>query len=290
VRYRGGARIGGVLAAAGLAAIAVVAPAAAQTTPGQPTQSCATIGERFVNRGGPIGSATASIGPIDGFVESATVVVADPSHPAGATQVSERVSVSLGGIAIGTTPDLPDDEVDATYTLTVGAAINADSVTVTHAPSAGLDSIDIVSVCVVWSPPPPTTTTTTTSTTTTTTTLPVVASTTLPPSSSTEPPATSTTTSTTIAPPPTTPPAPGLGSFAASCVAVGSDSQAGLIWTASGTLPGTIVGGGNREDFDLALFHEPNVRLAIEAQGVVRAELGFFRPEGDQMIPHRPRS
>ncbi len=216
--------------------VALAAPVGAQDTTTAPTsvgETCVEVGARFVYRGGTPASVTVPVEPVAGVVEAVTVVVDDPPHPLGASQSSERVAVSLGAAVVGTTPDLPDDETGASYVLPVGGTLEFDTVTVTHAPDLGPDSITAVSVCVAWTPTSASSTTTT-STTTTTTTSTTTTTTTTPPIVA--PPPSSSTTS-------TVPPAPGQGSFAAACAAVGSDDLASLIWTAEGTLPSTVVSG-----------------------------------------------
>lgn len=224
------------------------------------SEVCATIGERFVYFGGTPASVTVPIGPIIGSVESVTVVVNDTSHPDGASQPSERVTISLGADVIGTTPDLADAETGATHVLPVGADVDVDSLTVTHAPEAGPDSINVVSVCVSLAPPQPTTTTSAPSTTTSTTT-----TSTLPPTPVVPAPPSSTTT--------TEPPVPGAGSFAASCSAAGAPDLAALVWTAQGVLPSTITSG------ELATLAQQQWSVSIPASIFDQAiDLGLVVP------------
>ena len=136
--------LGGVL---GVALLALGSPAAvAQEAEPTPAETCVTPNVRFIHHGGAPRSVTVPITPVAGTVASITVVVDDPPHPQGATQTSERVTISLGSHVVGTTPDLPDDETGATHVLPVGVALEFDTVTITHAPDEGPDSITVVSI------------------------------------------------------------------------------------------------------------------------------------------------
>ncbi|MEM9202145.1 MAG: hypothetical protein AAGC53_10815 [Actinomycetota bacterium] len=209
-----------------------------------------TLDHHFAFDGSDPDSVTVPFGPILGEVDAVTVTVFDRSHPGAETQPGERVTISLGTTAVGTTPDLPDGDQAATYVLAVGRYLETDSLSVAHSPSEVADSITVVSVCVTFAVAPPSTTTTIAPTTTTTvpvttTTVPDGTTTSAPPP--TNPPPTTTASPTTSAPPsssvPPTNTVPSGGSFSATCAAVGSDDLASLVWTASGNLPTETVAG-----------------------------------------------
>lgn len=212
------------------------------------------VDHHFVYRGGVPTSLTFPLGPLDGMVDVVTVSVRDDAHPDGDPQLSERVTVTLGDVVVGTTDDLPDDQTGAVFTFSFGLTSDADTVTISHVPGDGPDSIGVVEVCVTTVALPSTTTlpasTTTNPSPTTTTFAPPATSappvtTSAPPP--TNPPPTTTASPTTSAPPSSSVPPPNTvpsgGSFSATCAAVGSDDLASLVWTASGNLPTETVAG-----------------------------------------------
>ncbi len=214
-------------------AIVAGSPAAGQDAA---TEVCVDVGVRFRWFGGPVTSVTIPIEAVDGLVESITVEVEDENHPSSGPQTSERVTIALGAQTVGTTPDLDDDVTEASLTLAVGATLAFDTVTITHAPDVGPDSITVRQLCVAIASPPSSTTVAPATTSSTTSVPASTSSTSTTTSTPAEPSSTTTTTTTTTVPPQV----PGSGSFVADCATVGAPAEAALVWAARGTLPSAV--------------------------------------------------